>query len=148
MSLDEQIAAHVSEMKADGSWRQMETYAALRARSGYNELAIDLSLEDIEGIPVGLWEFLRDTNGGPSGIAVSLQVIGGNIRVRLESPYLMHQYVHGFANVEAVASDNMTETLESLLHAVQNGTTSSSGSSISTSTSSEPTEEEEREWVN
>jgi len=45
MSLDEQIAAHVSEMKADGSWAMMERYAALRARSGRVTIAQALGME-------------------------------------------------------------------------------------------------------
>ena len=38
-SLDEQIAAHVSEMKADGSLAQCHRYAALLRRSGRDGMA-------------------------------------------------------------------------------------------------------------
>ena len=45
MSLDEQISAHVSEMKADGSWAMMERYAALLARSGRVRMVQALGME-------------------------------------------------------------------------------------------------------
>jgi len=114
MSLDEQIAAHVSEMKADGSWRQMETYAALRARSGQNDLAKDMGLEGIEGVPVGLYEFLKDVHtDGPPCVALYIGA-DGRLRVGVDYPYMTYSFRSEEGIIAPDASANMRPLLEVL----------------------------------